>query len=162
MRKILPVLLLITFGGETATAQTTFSLQPSQVRAGQNVNLRIDNPSGCYPVPQIDVLRSGDVVTVNLLTTDAGQCVPEWATPRLVSLGTFAPGQYQVQPFVCSNAPPPLPACQLRATLPLTVLGAAGARFTVPAMSGMTATALFLLMLLVGVLGPRRAEPRRH
>lgn len=117
MRQILSMLLVMVFGVETATAQATFSLQPSQVRAGQNVNLRIDNPSGCYPVPQIDVLRSGDVVTVNLLTTDAGPCVPEWATPRLVPLGTFAPGHYQVQPFVCSNAPPPLPACQLREPL---------------------------------------------
>lgn len=155
MRRVIFTLFLTVFGAQAATAQTTFSLEPAQVYAGHNVNLRIDNPSGCYPVPQIDVLRAGDVVTVNLLTTDAGPCLPEWATPRFVPLGTFNAGNYQVRPFVCSNAPPPLPACQLRAELPLTVLGSNGTTFTVPALSGAVTLGLGLLMLIAAAFGTR-------
>lgn len=162
MRRVLSMLMLAATA-ETATAQLTFSFDPAQPRAGQDIGLRFDDPSGCYPLPQLDVQRAGEMVTVKLHATDIAPCLPEWTTPQLVSLGAFPPGQYHVQAFVCSNPPPPLPACQLRATLPLTVLGHSATRQTVPMLSGAMAIGLAFLMAMVGVLsrgGASAIRPR--
>lgn len=156
MRYLLMLILLATTGA--AHAQLAFTLQPAQAYKGQGVSLRIDSPTGCYPVLKIDVVRAASVVTVNLHVTDAGPCLPEWATPRFVTLGAFTAGSYQVQPYLCGNAPPPAPACLLQTTLPLAVLGSASTRHTVPALSDTVTAVLALSVMLLGAFSPRRTS----
>lgn len=152
MRTVLVVLML--FGlVDQASAQWTFSLEPATARAGKIVTLRVDDDSGCFEVDNPIVERDGSTITVRGTIDDSippgtppGTCPPQWASPRFFSLGTFAPGNYQVQAVLCFNAPPP-DECQLQATLPLTVVGPSGT-FTVPAASW---RALFLLAGALGV-----------
>lgn len=155
MRSLVAMLILLSATG-SAHAQLAFSLEPAQAHAGQGVRLRIDSPTGCYPVPQIDVLRAANVVTVNLHVTDAGPCLPEWATPRFVTLGSFGAGNYEIQPFLCGNAPPPAPACLLQTTLPLVVVDSTGIRHVVPTLTDAAAGVLLLLLLIFGLSGQRR------
>lgn len=157
MRRLLVLLILLAAVG-AARAQLVFTLQPAQVHEGQSVSLRIDSPTGCYPVPQIDVVPAASVVTVNLQVTDAGPCLTEWATPRFVALGTFVPGNYQVKPFLCGNAPPPAPECLLQTTLPLVVVDATGIRHVVPTLTHGAAGILLLLVLIIGLLDQRRTS----
>lgn len=144
------LLLLIAALSPIANAQTTFTLQPAQTMEGEAVDLRTDDPSGCVFAPQIDMERAGDLVTVEIHETDAGPCLPEWATPRFVPLGTFTLGTYQVKAFLCGNAPPPEPECQLRATLALTVFGSIGTRFIVPVLSSAVMLGLAFAAMVLG------------
>lgn len=152
------LLLFLAFAG-AAHGQTTFTLQPARAQGGQAVALRMDDPSGCVPAPQIDVERQGNIVNVEVQLTDAGPCLPQWATPRLIPLGTFTPGIYEVRAILCANAPPPEPECALDSTHPLRVFGTTGTRFTVPTLSTWAAILLGSGMLLAA--WGRRGGPTR-
>ena len=152
------VFALLALCASEVAAQSTYTLEPAQARAGDAVTLRIDNPAGCILVSPfgINVSRTGDVIAVEMQQTDTVPCPPEWATPRFVALGTFESGNYQVEVTTCTNSPPPDPPCRLRATLPLTVFGVSSTTFTVPAVSwGALATLLVAIAWLARRAGAR-------
>lgn len=153
--------LLLLGMADAASAQSTFTLQPPEARAGEAVALRIDNALGCFRADLINVTREGATVAVVAHIEDAappGPCPASWVTPRFVALGTFAAGDYVVQATTCTNAPPPLPECALQATLPLTVYGVSESTFTVPALSSTLAIGLALVLMTFGALLARRSD----
>jgi hypothetical protein len=152
---------LLLLGVSEAQAQWSFSLDPAStvIAGGQEVALRIDEAGGCFLSNIINVTRDGSTIAVVANIEDTipvTGCPPAWLTPRFVSLGTFTPGLYEVQVTVCTNPPPPLPECQLQATLPLTVLGVSGTKFTVPTMSGTVAVGLAFALMAIAALVARR------
>jgi hypothetical protein len=151
------VLLLLSMIVLPARAQSSYSLPSPTALAGEPVWLRIDDPSGCHRAPEIDVARLPGKVEVKAHFTDAGTCLPEWATPRFVALGAFDPGAYIVEVQHCANVPPPFPECEFNTVLTLTVFGVSGARYTVPSQTSATAILLALLVAVGGVVLLRRS-----
>lgn len=158
MRALVLLLLLIGVMGE-AQSQTSYSLDPAQAPAGTTMNLRVDDTSGCFPFGGfVTIERNGNTVTATGWTEDflpPGGCPPEWTTPLSYSLGAFTSGSYEVEVVICTNSPFPDP-CTARATLPLTVFGNSGVKFTVPTTSGAIAIGLALAIMAIGALGARR------
>jgi hypothetical protein len=159
MRMIALMLMLLGTVG-AAHAQWTYTLDPPHVQAGGAINLRIDDDNiGCFfshGNPQIQ--RNGSVVTVTIGMTDEAQpggCPPTWATPRLMPIGSFGSGNYEVHVIVCTNAPGPQP-CETEATLSLSVLGLNGRRFTVPTLSGAIVILLVFAVMAIGAVVPKR------
>jgi hypothetical protein len=156
------ILLLLLLGlACPAMAQTVFSLDPAQAMAGETVNLRVDDPFGCFSGGLPEIVRDGSVVAVRFYIDDSvppGGCPPTWMTPRTHSLGTFTPGIYEVRVTTCTNAPPTLPPCELHTSLTLTVFGSSGTTFTVPTLSDVATLGLVLLMMTMGVLVARTSQ----
>ena len=140
------ILLFLLGVASGASGQATFTLVPPVAGDDQVVRLRWDSPLGCYSIDPAEVARTDDVVVVTFLWSDEAPCLPEWQTPRFVSLGVFAVGTYEVRVIECGLAPPPLPSCQPQAALPLTVVPANP--ITIPALSAVGVAAVALLMLL--------------
>ena len=162
IRAIASMLVLIVMAGE-ARAEYVYALDAPQVLAGQEVNLRFDETDfHCFNSVFPTVFREGNTVSVTFGFTDAippgtpGTCPPTWVSPRSVSLGTFAPGNYTVEVTGCSNPTPPAPSCEVQATLNLTVFGSSGARFTVPTLSGAAVIFLAFVVMALGATSPRR------
>ncbi len=158
MRAIALTLMLFAMGG-TARADWTFTLDPAPAHAGQVVNVRVDDQSGCTPFSVPAVVREGSIVRISFLLDDGilpPPCLPERVAPRLHSLGVFLPGNYTVEVSLCGNVPPPLPACSVDTTLNLSVFGSSGRRVTVPMLSGAVAIGLMFAIMLIGWVGQRR------
>ena len=158
MRAICFLFLIVGIG--QAQAQWSFTLDPaSPAIAGQEIAVRIDEPFGCFPANIINVTRDGASVGGVAHIEDAsppGPCPVTWVTPRFVSLGTFAPGHYEVRVTACTNAPPPLPECELRTTLALAVFGVSGTAFMVPTLSEAMMTGLAFAVIVIGAFMARR------
>ena len=154
-RRAIAFLLLALAAIYDARAQITYSLVSDKLRVGDAAVLRIDSVQGCISVPTIETARSSSAVTAMLRGTDGGPCLPAWATPRFVDLGVFEAGTFETRVLLCGNPPPPEPACQLQATLPLTVFGVAGRRHTVPAISGPCAALLVTCVIAMGLAAIR-------
>ncbi len=133
----------------------TFSLEPAAPSAGQVVSLRVDNANGCYRAESSQVQRSGVQVEVRIVISDAGVCLPQWATPSFFGLGTFVPGVYEVTVVECTNAPVP---CSVQQTLALVVGGLSNNAATVPTLSRAGLVVAVLTMLLGGLLFGSRVQ----
>ena len=154
MRAIVLTMLLTAASPSAVRAQWSFSLDPAQASEGQAVNLRVDDPSGCTPFGVPALVRGDASVTATFVVDDSvlpGGCPAAAVTPRIHSLGTFAPGSYEVDVVVCSNSPLP-PPCTVRATLALSILGAQGTRIAIPTLSATAAIALGAVMLGAGLI----------
>lgn len=148
-RTCLILLASLVVAGD-ALAQTQYRLEPNPARRGQAISLRIDDAQGCYPATGFDLRQEQGRLTVEARITDAGPCLPQYATPRLVAIGGLAAGTYRVEVFRCGNVPPPAPQCSLDALLTLVVQQAAIPR-AVPALSA-SGVAILLLGLLAALL----------
>lgn len=161
MRGVHPCLLMLLVMAGDAFAQTRYTLAPNPASEGQSISLRVDDASGCFPAIGFDVLSQQDSLDVLARMTDAGPCLPQFATPRFVALAGLDAGMYQVRIFRCGNAPPPAPECALDATLSLTVVGASAAR-VVPTLSALGAAVLGMGMLGLAVCSAGRRIRSSH
>lgn len=158
------VMLLLGIAG-VARGEVVFTLGSPQSIAGQIVNLRVDETDfHCFSATTPEVILDGATVRVRYEIEDftppgtpPGTCPAYRVTPRLDSLGAFAPGSYTVEVTTCSNPVPPTPPCAVRATLDLIVFGTKGARFTVPTLSAWAAISMAAVMLLAGAVWRGRA-----
>lgn len=145
------LLLACTLCARVASAQgSTYSFEPPAPRTFDFVRLRIDTPGICAGFASgfvVDHVAREIVVAYEFTDyCDPGDPLHTVGV-RFVDLGMLEGGTYAVSVYSCSNPPPPLPACRLRAVRSLTVV-AARATHVVPSLHGW---ALLLLAAAISI-----------
>ena len=153
-RLLLATILLAAGSGPKAGVADVFTLVPATAGPQDTVQLRIDGALGCYRADSQSVDRAGSVVEVRFDIADVSNCLPQWVTPRLVNLGTFIPGSYEVRIVECRVAAIP---CQIVETLQLQVAGQLQQRGrVVPALSIPSMAVLLLATLALAAIAVLR------
>jgi hypothetical protein len=133
------------FAGEPDPA---LALNPASPMSGEEVSAVVNTTSCTLLPPQATVVRDGTTIRVELEVPDT--CSPPDVVPqRSYSIGAFAPGQYTVELYYCSNPPPPLPRCSLMRSI---TMGVQGTHHAVPTMNRSGLLALMSIIFFVGLI----------
>lgn len=152
------MLLVAAPAASAGTAYYTFHLVPALPRADAPFALRVVTPANmCVPLgSQLGVQRAGAVVRYQVFSSDG--CFPNLpADDRTYAVPALGAGRYTFRSEVCGFQPTAdsPDGCGRLEERSVAMFGAAGAPFTVPALSG-AAAVLAMLAVLAGAWRARR------